>query len=84
MDTYEFIQKKIKECDDQIDQKLDDITGKDPEKKEHHIDEKPYKRINKNTPQNIDINLKSYQMFKGTDLLAIEGMSYNTVLNIMS
>jgi len=23
-------------------------------------------------------------MFKGTDLLAIEGMSYNTVLNIMS
>lgn len=84
LDTYEFIQKKIRECDDQIAKKLDDIIGKDPEKQEHHIDKKTYKRINKNTPKNIDINLKSYQMFKGTDLLAIEGMSYNTVLAIMS
>ncbi|KAA1245689.1 transposase, partial [Aquimarina sp. RZ0] len=84
LDTYEFIQKKIRECDDQIAKKLDDIIGKDPEKQEHHIDKKPYKRINKNTPKDIDINLKSYQMFKGTDLLAIEGMSYNTVLTIMS
>ncbi len=84
LDTYEFIQKKIRECDDQIAAKLDDIIGKDPEKQEHHIDKKPYKRINKNTPKDIDINLKSYQMFKGTDLLAIEGMSYNTVLTIMS
>jgi transposase len=84
LDTYEFIQKKIRECDDQIAEKLDDIIGKDPEKQEHHIDKKDYKRINKNTPKDIDINLKSYQMFKGTDLLAIEGMSYNTVLTIMS
>lgn len=84
LDTYEFIQKKIRECDDQIAEKLNDIIGKDPEKQEHHIDKKAYKRINKNTPKDIDINLKSYQMFKGTDLLAIEGMSYNTVLTIMS
>lgn len=84
LDTYEFIQKKIRECDDQIAQKLDEIIGKDPEKQEHHIEKKPYKRINKNTPKNIDINLKSYQMFKGIDLLAIEGMSYSTVLAIMS
>lgn len=84
LDTYEFLQKKIRECDDQISEKLEDIIGKDPEKQQHHIDEKPYKRINKNTPKDIDINLKSYQMFKGIDLLAIEGMSYNTVLAIMS
>ena len=84
LEAYEFIQKKIRECDDQIAEKLDDIIGKDPEKKELHIDKKPYKRINKNTPKNIDINLKSYQMLKGTDLLAIEGMSYNTVLSIIS
>ena len=84
LDTYEFIQKKIRECDDQIEQKLEEIIGKDPEKQEHYIDKKSYKRINKNTPKNIDLNLKSYQMFKGTDLLAIEGMSYNTVLTIMS
>jgi len=84
LDTFEFLQKKIRECDDQIAEKLNDIIGKDPEKQEHHIDKKPYKRINKNTPKNIDINLKSYQMFKGIDLLAIEGMSYSTVLAIMS
>ncbi len=84
LDTYEFIQKKIRECDDQIAEKLDEIIGKDPEKQQHYIDKKPYKRINKNTPKNIDINLKSYQMAKGIDLLAIEGMSYNTVLTIMS
>jgi transposase len=84
LDTYEFVQKKIRECDDQIAKKLNEIIGKDPEKQEHHIEKKPHKRINKNTPKNIDINLKSYQMFKGIDLLAIEGMSYNTVLSIMS
>lgn len=84
LDTYEFIQKKIRECDDQIAEKLEDIIGKDPEKQERFIEKKTYKRINKNTPKNIDINLKSYQMFKGIDLLAIEGISYNTVLAIMS
>lgn len=84
LDTYEFVQKKIRECDDQIAVKLDDIIGKDPEKQQHHIDKKPYKRINKNTPKNIDINLKSYQMLNGVDLMAIEGMSYNTVLSIIS
>lgn len=84
LDTYEFIQKKIRECDDQIGEKLDDIIGKDPEKQQYYIDKKPYKRINKNTPKNIDINLKSYQMLNGVDLMAIEGMSYNTVLSIIS
>jgi transposase len=84
LDTYEFIQKKIRGCDDQIAAKLEEIIGKDPEKQELHIDKKPYKRINKNAPKNIDLNLKSYQMSKGIDLLAIEGMSYNTVLSIMS
>lgn len=84
LDSYEFVQKKIRECDDQIAEKLDDIIGKHPEKQHHHIDKKPYKRINKNTPKNIDINLKSYQILNGVDLMAIEGMSYNTVLAIIS
>ncbi|WP_296343181.1 IS110 family transposase [Winogradskyella sp.] len=84
LDTYKFIQKKIRECDVQIAEKLDEIIGKDPDKQEHHIDPKPYKRVNKNTPKNIDINLKSYQIFKGVDILAIEGLSHNTVLSIIS
>ncbi len=53
-------------------------------KKEHTIDPKPYKRQNKNTPKNIDINLKGYQMLEGIDLLAIEGMSHLTLLAIIS
>jgi transposase len=84
LDTYEFVQKKIRECDNQIAAKLEEIIGKDPEKRELHIDKKTYKRVNKNAPKNIDLNLKSYQMSKGIDLLAIEGMSYSTVLSIMS
>lgn len=48
------------------------------------IEKKVHKRINKNTPKNIDINLLSYQYFEGVDLLAIEGVSPSTVLSIMS
>ena len=84
LDAYEFVQRKIRECDDQIAAKLEEAIGKDPEKQELHIDRKPYKRLNKNAPKNIDLNLRSYQMSKGIDLLAIEGVSYNTVLSIMS
>ena len=63
---------------------LEEIIDNDENKKQHHIEKKPYKRLNKNTPKNIDINLKSYQMFEGVDLMAIEGMSYSTVLALMS
>jgi transposase len=84
LETYDHLQKKIAQCDVMIAQMLDEIINDDENKKQHSIDSKPYKRINKNTPQNIDLNLKSYQMFEGTDLLAIEGMSFSTVLALMS
>jgi transposase len=84
LDIYLYLQSKITECDHKINEKLDEIIGNDNNKKQHYIESKPYKRINKNTPKDIDINLKSYQMFEGIDLLAIEGMSYSTVLSIMS
>jgi transposase len=84
LDTYDHLQIKIEQCDQKIEQMLNQIIGGDDNKKQHHIDSKPHKRINKNTPKNIDLNLKSYQMFEGTDLLAIEGMSYATVLALMS
>jgi len=48
------------------------------------IEKKPHKKVNKNSPKDIDLNLKSYQYFEGVDLMAIEGMSYSTVLAIMS
>ena len=84
LDTYDHLQKKITECDVMIEQMLNEIIDNDDNKKQHYIDPKTHKRINKNTPKDIDLNLKSYQMFEGTDLLAIEGMGYSTVLALMS
>jgi len=84
LDTYDHLQKKVSECDEMIEQMLNEIIDNDDNKKQHYIEPKTYKRINKNTPRNIDLNLKSYQMFEGSDLLAIEGMSYSTVLALMS
>jgi transposase len=84
LDTYDHLQKKIEECDKEIEKMLDEIINSDDNKREHHIDTNPHKRINKNTPKDIDLNLKAYQMFEGTDLLAIEGISFSTVLSLMS
>ncbi|AKP50835.1 IS110 family RNA-guided transposase [Cyclobacterium amurskyense] len=84
LETYDHLQKKIDEGDKEIDKMLDEIIHSDDNKRQHYIEAKPHKRVNKNTPKDIDLNLKSYQMFEGTDLLAIEGMSYSTVLALMS
>lgn len=84
LETYDHLQSKIGQCDKEIAKMLEEIIGSDDNKRQHHIDPKPHKRINKNTPKEIDLNLKSYQMFEGTDLLAIEGVSYSTVLALMS
>jgi len=84
LDTYDHLQKKIQQCDEEIEKMLDQIINSDDNKRQHHNEPKPHKRINKNTPGNIDLNLKSYQMFEGADLLAIEGVSFSTVLALMS
>lgn len=84
LDMYDHLQAKIAQCDQKIESMLNEIIENNQEKGKHHIDPKPYKRITKNTPKEIDLNLKSYQMFEGIDLLAIEGMSFNTVLSVMS
>ncbi len=81
---YLNLQTKITECDKEIEKMLNQQINNDDNKKQHHIDKKAHKRINKNTPKNIDINLLSYQYFEGVDLLAIEGVSYSTVLTLMS
>ena len=84
LEMYEVFQSKIVQCDIEIEKMLSQIIDEDDNKKQHHLDPKPHKRINKNTPKNIDLNLKSYQYFEGVDLMAIEGMSYSTVLAVMS
>ena len=84
LETYDHLQKKIEQCDVEIEKMLDEIIRSNDDKRQHYIEPKTHKRINKNTPKNIDLNLKAYQMFEGTDFLAIEGMSYSTVLSLMS
>ena len=80
---YQIFQEKIKECDQQIQKLLNEQIKNDENKKQHYIDGKVHKRINKNNPD-ININLLSYQYFEGVDLLAIEGVSHSTVLTLMS
>src|SRR6478752_336389 len=81
---YRNLQLSIQDCDAEIEKMLtEQITGND-DKRQHYIDKKAHKKINKNSPKNIDINLMSYQYFEGIDLLAIEGVSHSTALTLMS
>lgn len=81
---YEYLQSSINECDIEIEKLLSKQISNSENKREHFLDKKVHKRINKNTPKNMDLNLMAYQYFEGIDLLAIEGVSYSTVLSIMS
>ncbi|MCK0114623.1 IS110 family transposase [Gelidibacter sp. F63206] len=81
---YQDAQQLIIECDDEIKRVLDEFIDQDNVKKALCIDKKVHKRINKNTPKNIDLNLIAYQYFDGIDLYAIEGFSHGTVLTLMS
>ena len=81
---YIYLQEQLKECDREIEHLLNEHINSNNSKREHYIEKKAYKRVNKNTPKNMDLNLMSYQYFEGVDLLAIEGISYCTVLSLMS
>jgi transposase len=81
---YQYLQLSIKECDVEIEKILSEQINNSDDKRQHFLDKKVHKRINKNTPKNMDLNLMAYQYFEGIDLLAIEGVSHSTVLSIMS
>jgi transposase len=84
LDSYQFYQKKIGECDKQITAFLKEQINTNPEKKKLKTTEKTHKRINKNALKGIDLNQASFQYFGGVDLMSIEGMSHATVLSIIS
>lgn len=84
LESYQFYQKKIAECDKQIAAFLKQQINTDPEKKKLKTTDKAHKRINKNAIKGIDLNQASYQYFGGVDLMSIEGMSHATVLSIIS
>lgn len=84
LEMYDIIQSKIAACDQEIERMLTQTINNDQDKREHYIDPKPHKKVNKNTPKNIDLNLVGYQYFEGVDLMKIEGFSYSTLLTLMS
>ena len=83
-ESYLFYQKKIDDCDKQINTFLKNQINTNPEKKKLKTDDKKHKRINKNAIKGIDLNQASYQYFGGVDLMKIEGLSHSTILTIMS
>jgi transposase len=81
---YQGLQCSIKECDIEIEKMLNEQISGNDDKRQHYIKRKVHKKVNKNTPKNIDINLMSYQYFEGIDLLSIERVSHSTVLSVIS
>ncbi len=65
LEMYELFQAKIALCDIEIEKMLDETIDNDENKKQHYIEKKAYKKINKNTPKDIDLNLLAYQHFEG-------------------
>jgi transposase len=84
LESYRFYQRQIDACDKQITLFLKTQINIHPEKKKLKTESKPHKRVNKNTVKNLDINQTAFQYFDGVDLMRIEGLSYSTVLTIMS
>lgn len=84
LESYQFYQKKIAECDKQIGAFPKQQTNTNPENKKLRTADKAHKRLNKNAIKGIDLNQASYQYFGGVDLMGIEGMGHATVLSIIS
>lgn len=82
--TYEHLQNQIIETDVQINSIIKSMIDKDENKKQHFIDKKPYKRKNKNTIKNTDMNQLGYQYFEGVDLMAIEGFNDGIIMSLIS
>lgn len=84
LESYQFYQKKIAECDKQIGLFLKTQINTDPNKKKLKTSDKSHKRINKNAIKGIDLNQACFQYFGGIDLMSIEGISHATILSIIS
>jgi transposase len=84
LDQYKYFQKQISKCDKEIEKQLNRHLKEKNLTDFQTIEPKIHKRINKNTPKNIDLNQIAYQYFDGVDIMAIEGVSHATVIALMS
>ena len=81
---YTFCVNQMLECDIKIAELLNAYLDQKSDVVDDLPSKKPYKRLNKNSLKTIDLNIVSYQYFDGVDLLEIPGVSYSTILSLMS
>ena len=82
--TYDFLQQQIEEVDKEMNAMID-AHLQETKKNELNFDpnKNVKKKIQKNAPR-IDIVKKSFQLFDGVNLMEVPGISYSTMLIIMS
>lgn len=80
-ESYCYIQTQIEECDRAIAELLSLFNESKPQQT---VESKTRKKVNKNDIRTIDLKLASKRYFEGIDLTAIEGVSYMTVMSIIS
>jgi len=76
-----FYVSQIEKCDQQISQFFSKELA---QTNLEALQDKPFKRDNKNSIKQVDLNKVSYQYFGGVDLYQIPGVSHSTILSIMS
>ncbi len=81
---FDYLSEDITKIDEEISKEISNYIESMPEVVDDLPSEKKYKRLNKNSIKSIDLNIASYQYFGGVDLLEIPGVSYSTVLTLMS
>jgi len=82
--VYDFNLKEIDLIDDIIAIEITKYINSMKDIVDDLPSEKKHKRLNKNSLKKLDLNIASYQYFGGVDLLEIPGVSYSTVLTLMS
>lgn len=81
---YDILGMELEEIDSRISEEIYHCINTMPDVVDDLPKEKKYKRLNKNSLKTIDLNIASYQYFGGVDLLEIPGVSFSTILTLMS
>ena len=81
---FDFLSEEIKEFDERIAKVIANQIDSMKDVVDELPSEKKHKRLNKNSIKTIDLNIASYRYFGGVDLLEIPGVSFSTVLTLMS
>jgi len=84
LDLYDFHTSQLLEQDKRISIEISNYISSMEEVVDDLPSEKKHKKLNKNSIRTIDLNIASYQYFNGVDLMDIPGVSYSTILTLMS